>query len=124
MAELTKGPVTELWRADQESVCARFGVELEPLPDGLKVGVARNVRSGLVPLNGLRHRATADTTGWYIWAGEEMSTDRDFFVPLHVRHLPEWCPAAMAYLGLPPGWRFLVAPGFEDVWFDESLLDV
>jgi hypothetical protein len=26
------------------------------------------------------------------------------------------------YLGLAPGWRFLIAPGYEDVWFDEILL--
>jgi hypothetical protein len=26
------------------------------------------------------------------------------------------------YLVLPPGRRVLLAPGFEDVWFDECLL--
>jgi hypothetical protein len=25
---------------------------------------------------------------------------------------------------LGPGWRFLVAPGQEDVWFDPNLLSV
>ena len=45
-----------------------------------------------------------------------------FFVPLHVVHLDEWCPEVKKYLGLPPGWRFLIAEGHEDVWFDESLL--
>jgi hypothetical protein len=28
------------------------------------------------------------------------------------------------YLALPPGWRFLIAPDYEDVWFDESLLHI
>lgn len=63
-----------------------------------------------------------DTTGWYIWAGGEMSEDPNFFVPLHVSHLQEWCPSAVRYLDLPPGWRFQIAPGHEDVWFDPELL--
>ena len=25
------------------------------------------------------------------------------------------------YLGLAPGWRFLIAGDYEDVWFDERL---
>jgi hypothetical protein len=25
---------------------------------------------------------------------------------------------------LGPAWRFLIAPGYEDVWFDPSLLNV
>jgi hypothetical protein len=27
------------------------------------------------------------------------------------------------YLALPAGWRFLLAPDHEDVWFDVNLLD-
>ena len=46
----------------------------------------------------------------------------DFFVPLHVEHLAEWCPGVTKFLALPPGWRFLTAPDHEDVWFDVSLL--
>lgn len=64
------------------------------------------------------------TTGWYIWAGEEFSTDPDFFVPLHVKHLNEWCPVVLKYLSLAPGWRFLVTNDYEDVWQDKSLLDI
>ena len=78
----------------------------------------------MAPINGLRHPPEGDTTGWYIWAGENLSADADFFVPLCVVHLDEWCPEAIPYLGLPPGWRFLIADGHEDVWFDPSLLDI
>jgi hypothetical protein len=46
----------------------------------------------------------------------------DFFAPLHVRHGAEWRHELVQYLALPPGWRFLLAPGHEDVWQDESLL--
>lgn len=78
----------------------------------------------MLPLNGLRHAADGDTIGWYIWAGEELSQDPDFFEPVHVAHLAELCPAALPFLGLPPGWRFLVAGEHVDVWEDRSLLDV
>ncbi len=77
-----------------------------------------------MPVNGLPHKPEGDTSGWYIWAGEQLSDDPGFFVPLHVEHLAEWCPAAIPYLALPPGWRFLVATGYEDVWPDQSLLQV
>lgn len=33
-------------------------------------------------------------------------------------------PAAMRFLGLLPGCRFLLAYGHLDVWFDGSLLDI
>jgi hypothetical protein len=107
---------------EQKAVCSRFGVAFAPAPIELKVGIARNVRSGLQPLNGLRHLPEGDTTGWYIWAGENLSTADDFFEPLHVAHLNELCPAVVPYLGLPAGYRFLIAEGYEDVWFDKTLL--
>jgi hypothetical protein len=71
----------------------------------------------LLPVNGLRHPPEGDTTGWYIWAGEEWSDAPDAFQALHVQHLPGWRPEVIPYLALPPGWRFLVAPGYEDVWY-------
>lgn len=108
----------------QRLVCARFGVKAFPVRADSKVGIARNVRDGVYPVNGLRHPPSVDTSGWYIWAGDVMSHDPDFFVPLHVEHLRDWCPQAVPYLQLPPGWRFLLAPGTEDVWQDLTLLDV
>ena len=35
----------------------------------------------------------------------------------------EWCPAVLPYLSLPPGFRFLIAPDYEDVWEDAALLE-
>jgi hypothetical protein len=104
------------------AVCSRYGGLPEPPEPSQKVGIAENVRTGLVPINGLRHRATGDTSGWYIWAGEELSSDPDFFAPLHVHHLEEWCPVVIDYLALPPGFRFLLAGEHVDVWFDATLL--
>ena len=110
---------------EQRDVCARFGVPWCESPDHLKVGITKDVQSGRQPINGLRHPPQGDTTGWYIWAGEvPCPEDLGLWLPLHVGHLPEWCPRVTAYLGLPPGWRFLVAEGYEDVWEDESLLHI
>jgi hypothetical protein len=110
------------WVMKQLAVCRRMGVSPVPAPDSLKVGIAQNVREGLLPLNGLRIQPEGDTTGWYIWAGEEWSDDPDFFQPLHVEHLATWCEEVLPYLSLPPGWRFLLAPGQEDLWFTPTLL--
>ena len=109
----------------QREVCARYGTTWYPAPGHLKIGVALNVKTSTVPVNGLRHRPTKDTVGWYIWAGDgDPSSDPDFFVPLHVEHLPEWRPEILKFLGLPPGWRFLTHGNYEDVWEDQSLLDI
>jgi hypothetical protein len=109
---------------EQQAVCERFDACPAPVAGDEKVGISMNVRDGVVPINGLRHPPTGDTTGWYIWAGEELKSDEDFFKALHVAHLERWCPAILKYLALPPGYRFLVAGEYEDVWFDPSLLDV
>ncbi len=116
--------MTDAIKSSQKEVCEKYGAAYYPSPLDMKVGIALNVREGVVPINGLRHPPEGDTTGWYIWAGEELSSDPDFFKPLHVEHLPDWCPQVQKYLGLPPGWRFLIAGDYEDVWYDESLLEV
>jgi len=108
---------------EQKLICERFGAEFHSAPNYLKVGISSNVKDGMYPINGLRHPIQGDTTGWYIWAGD-YSSDPNFFVPLHVEHLNEWCPEVLKYLGLAPGWRFLIAPNYEDVWEDSSLLDI
>lgn len=111
----------EFWRLQQDAVCRRFNVNAVPYPSHSKVGIALNVRSELLPINGLRLKQEEGTTGWYIWAGGEISQDPDFFQPLHAEHLQEWCPLVIPYLLLPIGWRFQIAPDYEDVWFDDVL---
>ena len=108
----------------QRDICERYGAGFMPPEDTYKVGISQGVLLGDRPLNGLRHPPDSGTTGWFIWAGSELSDEPDFFRPLHLYHLLEECPAVLPYLALPPGWRFLVADGYEDVWFDETLLDI
>jgi hypothetical protein len=107
---------------EQARTARRFGVVSAPPAADSTVGIARNVKTVIQPLNALRHRPENGTSGWYIWRGEVLSDAPGFFEPLHVSHLAGWCPQILPYLGLPPGWRVLVAPGHEDVWFDATLL--
>jgi len=105
----------------QRKNCARLGAPYFSCDLNHKVGVSRNVKEGVRPLNGMRVSPTGETCGWYIWAGEEMSDAPDFFVPLHAIHLLDWAPLVVPYLGLPPGWRFLITEQYEDVWEDPQL---
>jgi hypothetical protein len=105
----------------QREICSKFGAAFYGCDCDLKVGISLNVRNGIMPINGLRIKPKLDTNGWYIWAGEWSDAD-DFFVPLHGHHLAEWAPLVLPYLGLEPGWRFLIDENYEDVWEDTGLL--
>jgi hypothetical protein len=108
----------------QRKICQRYGAEFVPLDFNLKLGIADDFFSGQLPPNGLRHPPENGTCGWFLWAGEELSQDVSYFKPWHVFHLIEKYPEILQYPGLPAGWRFLVADNYEDVWFDEKLLEI
>jgi hypothetical protein len=107
----------------QQVVCERYQAPFLDSPSNLKVGISQSVRDKIRPIHGLRLEPEADTTGWYIWSGE-YSEDDSLFIPLHVSHVADWEPHLQKYLGLAPGWRFLVNPeeDYEDVWYDPNLL--
>lgn len=107
----------------QQEICRRVGAAFVPPETGSKLGIARDVGSGSLPLNGLRHPVEVETCGWYVWAGDT-SDAPDFFQPMHIEHVGIRCPEILPYLALAPGWRFLIADGYEDVWYDSSLLDL
>jgi hypothetical protein len=75
------------------------------------------------PLNALRHPVLGDASGWFIWGGE-LSTDKDFFQPMHASHLFGVVPRLIPYLALSPGWRVLLAADQIDVWHDPLLIGV
>jgi hypothetical protein len=108
---------------EQKAICLKFGSSCVEAELNSKVGIALET-IGDLPLNALRHPPEGDTCGWYIWGGETLSQDSDFFQPLHVSHLKEKCPEIIKYLALAPGWRVLLAGEQEDVWYDEGLLNV
>ena len=109
---------------DERAILARAAVDAWPVHPLEKVGIDEGARNGGLPLNGLRHPPSSGTSGWYIWSGTEPGEANDFFVPLHAGHLAKECPTVLPYLALPPGWRFLIDEGHEDIWFDGSLLEV
>jgi hypothetical protein len=108
----------------QLQLCKKFGVPVSFPERHLKLGISADFFSGKLPLNGLRHPPEQGTCGWFLWAGQELSSAPDFFRPMHVEHLFEPCPQVLPYLALPPGWRFLIAGGYEDVWQDYALLEI
>ena len=107
----------------QEELCAKFCCEFVAAPDDSKLGLAFATLCKL-PINGLHHIPNKSTNGWYIWGGEILESDPDFFSPVHTIHLYQHCPRAIPFLGLPPGYRFLLGPKrYQDVWFDPRLLE-
>ena len=107
---------------EQRKLCETYDAEYYPSLPFQKLGISDNIGSDKLPINGLRHLPSRGTCGWYIWRGEELGQDDGFFQPIHVLHLEDELPGVMKFLALPPGWRFLVAPGHQDVWYDLSLL--
>ena len=107
----------------QKELCNRYGAPFVSTSPGDKVGFA-TATAGLKPLNGLRHPQTTGTSGWYLWCGESISEAADFFEPLHASHIYESLPEASHLFGLSPGYRFLLAGDYLDVWYDEKLLAV
>mgnify|MGYP006883223029 CR=1 len=111
--------VSKTVTTEQGAVCARFGSEVVPCDPELKLGIALTTLH-LLPPRALRHRQENGTCGWYIYGGE-YSSDTDFFEPLRVAPIDKYCPAIVPYLALAPGWGVVLAPGYEDVWFDERI---
>jgi hypothetical protein len=107
----------------QAALCRERGAAFVAADSDSILGLAKSTE-GLLPVNGLRHSLTAGTSGWYIWFGEDFSMASDFFAPVHVRHVYSDHPELASLLGLPPGFRFLLAGEHLDIWFDPSLLDV
>ena len=107
---------------EQSARCESANTAPDAVDPEERVGIALQTL-GQVPLHGLRHPRGEGVSGWFLWCGE-YSEDPNFFQPLCAKHLPERCPDAVEFLALPPGWRFFLGPGHEDVWFDPELLDV
>jgi len=105
-----------------DSPCDRFEVSPVAPESGSFVGLAIQTLS-LRPIHGLRHNVEGSSCGWYFWCGDWSEGD-DFFQPLHLEHLVDRLPQVQKFLTLPPGFRILLdANDYEDIWFDESLLN-
>jgi hypothetical protein len=117
---MTDDDLTRLQRA----VCRRYGASFVEANGQVAVGVAKDSRTGLFPIQGFRRRVEGESSGWHIWAGEVMSDAADFFRPISIIYLDEWCAGLKQYLALAPGWRFRIDRNGEHVWEDRSLLGI
>jgi len=108
---------------EQRRLCERWQAPYEPTAWDLRLGISADFGHTL-PLHGLHEKPAGGTSGWYLWSGnrELAAVPVGELHALHAVHLKESHPEILRFLGLPPGWRFLAAPGHEDVWFDDRLL--
>ena len=115
----------DYWKAHiekQKEICSAYDSKWNPINEKLMVGVSSNLF--IDPINGLRHPAENDTTGWFIWAGE-YSDSVDFFKPICAEHLLQIRPGIIQFLGLDIGFRFLCdSSGYQDVWYDDNLKEI
>jgi hypothetical protein len=111
---------------EQKAVCKRLGIPWTPVDNGLMIAISESMFTDTKPINGLRHPRQESIDGWYIWSGGEIPQGNDiFFNPIHPEHLLEKQPLVLKYLGLPYGYRFQIDDkGYEDVWFDQSILEI
>jgi len=106
----------------QKEICEKYNSKWKPINEKSKIGISGNLN--FEKLNGLRHKTEKGKVCWYIWSGE-YSEDVDFFKPICAEHLLQQNSKIIKYLGLDDGFRFLITEnGYEDVWFDEKLLNV
>ena len=115
-----------LIQQEQRALCEKLKIEWMPVDINSLIAFNSSLFSSTQPVNGLRHPKQEIIDGWYLWSGDAIPQDDiDFFKPLHVKHLLEDRPLVLKYLGLPVGWRFQIDDqGYEDIWFDESLLKI
>lgn len=108
----------------KQTVCEWVGVIPQKPQANTKLGIALST-IGKTPINGLRHIEQGSSNGWYIWCGNQLSKESDFFAPLHIEHIKKYLPEVLDFLDLPPGYRFLIdGNDYEDVWYEEELLNI
>jgi len=115
-----------LIQAEQKSLCDKLKTTWIPIGMNSLIAINDSIFTPIQPINGLRHPTQGKLEGWYLWSGGEIpQTDNSFFEPLHAGHLLTERQIVLKYLGLPPGWRFQIDDkGYEDIWFDSSILTI
>ncbi len=48
---------------ERELISMKYGAPLVETPENFKVGISRNVKDGLLSINGLKHPVEGNTTG-------------------------------------------------------------
>jgi hypothetical protein len=113
--------------AGDGDACTRLGILPVAFDPTAQSAISRHFVGGAFldapdwPVHGSRFLPTVATTGWFVWVGPNAG-EPDFFTSVRSLDLVNWAPLLQPYLGLPPGWRFMLGPKYDDVWFDEKLL--
>ncbi|WP_425413063.1 immunity protein Imm33 domain-containing protein [Micromonospora citrea] len=110
--------------AAQRDTCRRFTVEPVPPRQRTMVGLALSRPRHMEPLNALRHPTAGNGNGWFVWRGPAIPQEDDNFCTLARRAPGRTRPGAWAVSRPSPGWGVVLAPGYEDVWYDETLLNI
>jgi hypothetical protein len=106
----------------QRRVCRAYQADYVPPTPGSKVGIALQTMDRS-PIHAVRLPPTETTCGWYIFAGDEWSDDPNFYQPMCVEHMAQYCKFALPFLALPPGWRFFTdGKGQYGASFDPKVL--
>ena len=106
----------------QKVLCKELRVRWTQIEPNQIIGLSIDISQQ--PIHGLRHPIENKSAGWYVWTGE-YSESVDFYKPVHAGHLVDIKPELLKYLGLPPGYRFLIDDGgYEDIWYDKTLLNI
>ena len=71
-------------KSQQKKVCKKYSSVFSDSPRLYKIGISEGAMNGELPIHGFRHPPEGDTCGWFIYAGDSMSKDPDYFKPLHV----------------------------------------
>lgn len=103
----------------QQKYCEAHGARLVESPGHLQVAVAQDMREGGLPISGRRSHPQGLSTGWALWTGQHRPADAARFVFMTVENLQHFCPAALKFLGFPPGWRFEITDDSEHVWQEQ-----
>ncbi|MEK2600439.1 immunity protein Imm33 domain-containing protein [Burkholderia arboris] len=103
-------------RAQQEVICARYGLHAVEPEDRVAVAIST---LGRMPVYGTRiSLSEGENVSWFFHCGEYADAV-DFYQPLHAAHLSTYLPLVLPYLRLPAGTRFIIDDaGYEDVWIE------
>ena len=112
----------------QRLLCRQEGCIYHPSESDSILGLAI-ATIGKLPVTGLRRMPLVDANGWHVWCGDHplayddfLRLPQNFFSHITPRELIAHCPEAVKFLGLPPGYRFLVAGDHIDIWYDGDIL--
>jgi len=87
------------FREQQIAVCNEYGAAPMATRPGERLAITTSIRTGILPIHGLRVLPGDGMCGWWIWAGGEFPTGVDAF-DLALRYLADrnLAVAEIAYL--------------------------